>query len=100
MWTIRDLCIMVLVIQGILVPHSRGEQVRSGDSRNKRDVVDEDYDKDFEFLDDDVTAPKVQHESPFSRDNDVVEMTTSHCITLDRTRVCDCGFTNQVRRGN
>lgn len=88
----RNLWIVVLVIQGLVVSHSRGE-VR-GDSRNKRDI-DVDYDKDFEFLDESM-APKVQNESPFSRDSNVVEMSTSQCSTLDRTRVCDCGYANQV----
>lgn len=88
MWTIKNHCVVMLLILSIIVSHS-GE-VR-GDSK------EDNLDKDFEFLEEEESsAPKVQDESPLSRDNDVIEMTTSHCSTADRTRVCDCGYTNQV----
>lgn len=50
-----------------------------------------DYDADFEIMDND--APR--KEDSFVQDA-AVEMTISYCQTRDSTRICDCGFQNQV----
>ena len=67
------------------------------ESSNVSDI--EDYDGDYELLPTDDNGAKVirDDESPLSRSDDPVEMSTSQCSNRDRTRVCDCGYVNQVR---
>lgn len=55
------------------------------------------YDSDFEYVDSSEAKVKfeVHEEAHFNRDS-TPEMTHTHCITRDRERICDCGFTSQV----
>lgn len=72
----------------------------AGDNIQNEDNL-ADYDDDFEMLDSVkpiIDSSVVQEDgNAFSNGPDIIEMDTTQCSTLDRTRTCDCGFVNQVK---